>query len=76
MRNMQAGNLQYICIISLNMLKYENHNSAHICKNKYEQICNNMHKYARPNMHIYEFQNMHKYAFICRYIHYMLEYSW
>ena len=44
-------------------------------KMKMNKYANNMHKYARPNMHIYEFQNMHKYAFICRYIHYMLEYS-
>ena len=57
--NKQIRNMQYMCIISINMhiyakIKYEN-----ICKNT---ICINMHKIS-TNMQIQICTNMHKYAF-------------
>ena len=62
--NKQTRNMQYMCIISINMLKYAKTKYAHICKNT---ICINMHKICTNmqiqiciNMH---FQNMHKYVF-------------
>ena len=68
--NKQIGNMQYMCIIGINMLKYAIIKYAHICKNT---ICINMHKTCTNmqiqiciNMH---FQNMHKYVF------YMLNYA-
>ena len=58
--NKQTRNMQYMCIISINMEKYAKTKYAHVCKkyhmHKYEQ---NMHKYAKPNMHKYAFS---KYA--------------
>ena len=39
--NKQIRNMQYMCIISINMLKYAKTKCAHICENT---ICVNMHK--------------------------------
>ena len=53
--NKQTRNMQYMCIISINMQK--------ICKNKISIYMHIYHKqkYA-PNMHKYAKPNMHKYA--------------
>ena len=58
--NMQIRNMQHMCIISSNMLKYaKNKICTHMQTYHMHKYAQNMHKCAKPDMHKYAFS---KYA--------------